>query len=395
MATSLEVPAAPPVPSKVVAYDPVESSLRALREEYSGQNWDLADPSQYRAAKAARIKLMRLRTGLEELRKQTKAPALAYVKDVDGEAKRIEAAILELEEPLLRQITEHDQRIERAKTEAAEIEGARVRKNRELLAHIQATPSRMIGVGPVQISEEIDNLNRLSSADYDQDFAADIRAAARDAAATLLQMRAQAVAVAEADAVRLRLEQENAAAALRAKAEQEARDVERREEMRMAAQRERLAGLRALVATVLAADFHAGDIETMIRGVEEGHGWPPRGAFDPDFAAEAEAATRDVAAALRKLQLMSPPAPVPAITVLIADPEAAGIPAPEVATIELHPSDRDQSEAEHSAREDTLISPEPPGFYAREEIVALIAEASGAGTIEVSKTFDIYWMRRP
>lgn len=62
--------------------------------------WDVSTTKGDREARAARKELVTLRTSLEAKRKELKAPALERAKLIDTEAKRIEAEIRSLEDPI-------------------------------------------------------------------------------------------------------------------------------------------------------------------------------------------------------------------------------------------------------------------------------------------------------
>ena len=99
--------------SALTEYNPTEAALADLRQRYADVAFDLTTTKGDKEARAARKELVTLRTSLEAKRKELKAPALERAKLIDTEAKRIEAAILELEEPIDAQIKADEARRER------------------------------------------------------------------------------------------------------------------------------------------------------------------------------------------------------------------------------------------------------------------------------------------
>jgi len=110
-------------PAKIKHYDKIEAGLAELRDKYGKVHYDVSTNAGFEEAKKARAAVREPRYELEKLRKQLKAPALEYSRLIDSEAKRIEAEILKIEEPLDQLIKAEEARreeIKRAK-EAAEL----------------------------------------------------------------------------------------------------------------------------------------------------------------------------------------------------------------------------------------------------------------------------------
>ena len=80
------------------------------------------DNKSYEATKKARATMRSGRTELERRRKALKAESVAYGKLVDSNAKQIEEAILEVEEPLAAEIERYEAERDRACLEAEEAE---------------------------------------------------------------------------------------------------------------------------------------------------------------------------------------------------------------------------------------------------------------------------------
>lgn len=113
-------------------YMPLEANLEALRGRYEGLVFDCRTVKGIEDAKLARRAHVKLRSALESTRKQLKGPALDFARLIDTEAKRIEAAILQTEEPIDAQIKGEERRKEaekqaKAQAEARRVEGIRAR----------------------------------------------------------------------------------------------------------------------------------------------------------------------------------------------------------------------------------------------------------------------------
>ena len=112
--------------TEIAEYSKTEAGLAALRERMAGVAYDLTTTKGMTIAKADRAEVRGLRTGLEATRKEIKAPALAHCKLIDEEAKRITAALLELEEPIDQQIKAREAEIEAEKATREAAERARI-----------------------------------------------------------------------------------------------------------------------------------------------------------------------------------------------------------------------------------------------------------------------------
>lgn len=115
----------------IVKYGVTEAALADLRSRYAGATWDLTTTAGDKAARAARLELVTLRTALERKRKEFKTPALEFGRLIDSEAARITAEIEALELPIDRQIKADEQR-------RAEEKAARERAEAERKAKLQA-----------------------------------------------------------------------------------------------------------------------------------------------------------------------------------------------------------------------------------------------------------------
>ena len=110
----------------LVEYSRTEAALAELRSKYAGAKFDLTTTAGDKAARAARLELVTLRTGLEKKRKELKAPAVEFGKKIDDEAKRITGEIVALEDPIDAQIKADEKRREEERLQRERIEADRV-----------------------------------------------------------------------------------------------------------------------------------------------------------------------------------------------------------------------------------------------------------------------------
>lgn len=90
--------------NEIAEYSATEAGLAELRARMANVHYDCTTVKGMIVAKADRAELRGLRTGLENMRKQIKAPTLAHCNLIDAEARRITTALLELETPIDAQI---------------------------------------------------------------------------------------------------------------------------------------------------------------------------------------------------------------------------------------------------------------------------------------------------
>ena len=243
-ATAGEVTLEDPQPkSAIVEYNATEAALAKLRETYKGAVFDVTTTKGLDQAKEARKELRSLRTALELKRKDLKAPILERGELIDNEAKRITAALKELEEPIDEQIKAEERRREAEKEERERLRRERAIKIAGKIDEIRRLPIEAVSKTSAQIAEMIEAANALVfDTGYDE-FAADAWQA-RDRAVAELESLKDAKAAQEAEAERLRVERERQEAERR---ESEARAAaERAEAERIAAiERQRIAAEQA------------------------------------------------------------------------------------------------------------------------------------------------------
>lgn len=228
-------------------YSATEAALNELRQKYHGVQFDVVTTAGDKAAREARQTLVKLRTGLEAKRKELKGPALEYAKRIDTEAKRIEAAIRELEEPIDAQIKAEEQRKAAEKAEKERIERERVTAIRSKIERIKGIAFESRNDDSEQIALTLFDVKSLK---ITEDEYAEFSEEAKQAQAMsvveledlLQEVKAREVQAAELAAQRAELERIRKEQADREAAERAAREEEAR---KLAAEREEFERQRA------------------------------------------------------------------------------------------------------------------------------------------------------
>lgn len=120
----------------IVTYSRTEAALGDLRKKYQGATYDLTTTAGDKAARAARLELVTLRTGLEKKRKELKAPAVEFGRKIDSEAARLTAEIQALETPIDTQIKADEKRRDDERRARDEAEAARKKVHTDAIARI-------------------------------------------------------------------------------------------------------------------------------------------------------------------------------------------------------------------------------------------------------------------
>jgi len=223
----------------VVKYSVTDAALALLTEKYA--NPDATTPEGYALCKEGVKELTSLRTGLETERKKQKQPLLNDCRDLDALAKRIEARIRKIEEPV-REAKELIDEVERLKAlEAAQAEQARK----------DAIESKILSMAPdINPSKTAADytmaMSWLTQAEIHESIYeefTDQALQARDAALHKLR-QARDAAQAQEDADTARAEENTRLAAERAELDRKANEIKDRE-IAAEAEEDRLAQERA------------------------------------------------------------------------------------------------------------------------------------------------------
>lgn len=242
----------PQTGSDVVEYRQTEAALAMLREQLAEATIDCTTTAGDKQARDSRLTLVRLRTALEDKRKELKAPHIEAGKRIDDEAKRITGAILELERPIDEAIKAEERRREQARQERERIERERKARNEGLIDAVRRLPLEYVSAPVSVVAPALADLVDQTFA-VDDDYCEQMTVAHTDAIAKLREVleTRRDVERQQAELRAQREEQERQAAAERVelerlRAEQAERDRIAAEERRAAdaaaeAERRRLA----------------------------------------------------------------------------------------------------------------------------------------------------------
>lgn len=258
----------------IAAYSPTAAALADLQHRFKGVVFDVTTTKGDKEARGFRKELVGLRTGLEAKRKELKAPALAYAKRIDDEAKALNGQILELEEPLDAQIKAEEQKKEAERAARAEAERVRIaaihdRIQKDIVNAVHGAAGQTFS----RISQIISDIGAMVIGSEFEEFQGQAQLAKDETLDKLREMQSDALA----------REKE----AERVKAEQEA------EQARLVAERAELERLRAAEAERVAAanaEREAAEKEQAARLAAE------RDAHEAEMRAAREAQERELAA---------------------------------------------------------------------------------------------------
>lgn len=214
------------IETALTEFSAVDAGIAALKATYGGIVYAVTTIEGLDAAKKARAVVREPRFRVEQIRKDAKAPILALGKKLDEEARRITAALLEVEAPIDVQIKAEEDRKEREKQ-------ARIDAERKRVADIQDRIAKLRGVvqihateaNPAVIADAIIAIDQTAIDDSFAEFADAAKVAKLEALAALDKLLTAADArVAE----KLRIAEERAELE-RMRAEQEKREAVERE----------------------------------------------------------------------------------------------------------------------------------------------------------------------
>ena len=246
--------------SALAEYNRTAAELADLRQRFAGVVWDVTTTKGNAEARAARLELVKLRTGLEAKRKELKAPALERSRLIDAEAARITGEILALERPIDEQIKADEARREAEREAKRQAEARRVQAIADRINAIRALAVLPAGTKAADIAAGIAHAEGLEL--YEADFEEQLQAAERARGEVLGTLQALHVAAVEHKAEQTRIAAERAELArLRAEQAEQARiaaEAARAEQARIAAEqqaeRDRLAAERRQIEAAAQAE---------------------------------------------------------------------------------------------------------------------------------------------
>lgn len=230
----------------VIEYNITDAALTDLAERHK----DVDAHKDYDTAKVAAKECQQLRKGLEEKRVELKKDALEYGRAVDGEANRIKAAIVKVEDPIKDQLKEiddaekikEDQRLAMLEAQLAVLRAYGTETEDKTLAELQAWQDDLAAI---EITEEIFQEAREQAVGAKAESESRLRiainrkqAAEEEAARLEEQRKTQAEQQEKLDAQQAEIEEgqrklreQQEAADTTAREEQEAKDAERQAEL--------------------------------------------------------------------------------------------------------------------------------------------------------------------
>lgn len=216
--------------SNVQEYSTTEAGLQELRQRMQGVVYDVTTTTGMKQAREDRRECVSLRTSLEAMRKEIKAPALERCKAIDSEAKRITEEILKLEAPIDETIKAEEAKKAAEKADKERIEKERVEGIKAKIEIIKGYPLKAIDVTATRLAEVLPGVESLNITEEEyQEFTAEAQFALMESVSKLRKMLAEKQAC-EAEVARFQAEkeeQERRAAEERSKLEAERAELER------------------------------------------------------------------------------------------------------------------------------------------------------------------------
>lgn len=189
----------------ITEYSRTDAALADLAQRFKGVVFDVADPKGMQEAKVARAEIRGYRVDLEKTRVEIKSPALERCRLIDAEAKRITAALTELEDPLDNLIKNEERRREREAMERVMVEQRRVDGIKGWVEAIRTAPAGCVGKTSAQIGQILELLRTREIGPDFAEFRVEAEDALRSALAQVATMQAGAIAQ-EAEAEKIKAE---------------------------------------------------------------------------------------------------------------------------------------------------------------------------------------------
>lgn len=238
--------------TSIQEYSKTDAALADLAARFKGIVYDVTTGTGMAEAKVARAEIRGYRVDLEKVRVEIKAPALERCRQIDAEAKRITAALVELEQPIDALIKTEESRKEREAMERAMVEQRRIDGIKASIESIRQIPANCVGKPSTKLAETLATLSRSLPPDGFAEFQAEAEAVIR---ASLAQVEAMLAGVQaqEAEAERIKADR---AEIVKLRAEQAERDRIGREAMEAEerASRERIAAAEAVAREARAVE---------------------------------------------------------------------------------------------------------------------------------------------
>jgi hypothetical protein len=218
-----------------------EYKIRKLREEYDPANLPatvVKGSDEYQQVHQKVMAITKIRTGIEAVRKELKADALAWGKKVDCEAKRLTCLIEEIEEPWKDVKRAADEEQARLEEEARQAEQKRVEAIEVKVKGLQMAAEGLLNANADAIEARLDKVRRIviTEEDYAEYY---------DAAVHHHQIAVEALAAALASRVEQETIRKQLAEQQRILAEQQAMINAQQQHQKQLAEQQQKAALEA------------------------------------------------------------------------------------------------------------------------------------------------------
>lgn len=166
--TTIENAGASDFKTDVAEYSETAAALARLEFRMKGVVYDLTTVKGMDAAKKDRQELRGLYVALDKMRLKLNEDDQARIKKRNDEAKRIDAAIRALFDPIDQQIKAEEQRKEDEKAEKRRLEAERVANLTARIDTIKNFALRAVGKDAAYVREKIDTLQGMGTDDFEE-----------------------------------------------------------------------------------------------------------------------------------------------------------------------------------------------------------------------------------
>lgn len=153
----------------IANFSQTEAALTALTNRYQDVAFDVTTTAGMKDAKAARMDLRSLRTGLERARTEKKAYYLDVGRRIDKEAERITDHILDLERPIDALIKAEEKKKDDEKAAKVAAEQARLDATQAKINEIRALVQHAYGCPAARIEQFLADAHALDVESFDED----------------------------------------------------------------------------------------------------------------------------------------------------------------------------------------------------------------------------------
>lgn len=174
--------------TQLIKFSVTDQAIAELKQKFTGLVVSFGDVEAYKALAAAISEIRGKRGEVETTRKELNEDALKRQRNVNAEAKRIIAALEEIEQPLKGMKEAYDTEVERVKAEKAKQEADRIAEIHAKIASIATLPIKFTGKDSSAIREALVALQHHLIDESFQELTGQADLAKSEAVATLQQM---------------------------------------------------------------------------------------------------------------------------------------------------------------------------------------------------------------